>query len=134
MTKTFVLAHDIARTRAIEAVKTAPHGFAVQIKEPNRSLDQNAAQWPILQAFASQLLWPVNGQMIKMSDEEWKDVLSAAFKRESARIAMGVDGGVVMLGKRTSKFTKKEFSEWLEFLHAIAADRGVVVYSDERAA
>ncbi|MFZ6727371.1 recombination protein NinB [Undibacterium sp. MH2W] len=134
MIKTFVLAHDIARSRAIEAVKAAPHGFAVQIKEPNRSLDQNAAQWPILQAFASQLLWPVNGQMVKMSDEEWKDVLSAAFKRESARIATGIDGGVVMLGKRTSKFTKKEFSEWLEFLHAIAADRGVVVYPDERAA
>lgn len=134
MTKTFILAHDIARTRAIEAVKTAADGYVVQIKEPTRSLDQNAAQWPILQAFSRQLLWPVNGEKVKMSEEEWKDVLSAAFKRETARLAMGIDGGVVMLGKRTSKFTKKEFSEWLEFLHSVAADRGVTVYVDERAA
>ena len=134
MTKTFVLAHDIARSRAIEAVKSAPHGLVVQIKEPTRTLDQNAAQWPILEAFADQLLWPVNGEKVKMSKEEWKDVLSAAFKRETARLAMGIDGGVVMLGKRTSKFTKKEFSEWMEFLHSVAADRGVTVYVDERAA
>ena len=37
-------------------------------------------------------------------------------------------GGVVMLGKRTSKFGKKKFSEWIEFLHAEAAEQGVVVY------
>lgn len=130
MTKTFILAHDIARSRAIEAVKSAPHGLVVQIKEPTRTLDQNAAQWPILEAFADQLLWPVNGEKVKMSKEEWKDVLSAAFKRETARLAMGIDGGVVMLGKRTSKFTKKEFSEWMEFLHSVAAARGVTVYGE----
>jgi len=130
MTKTFVLAHDIARSRAIEAVKSAPHGLVVQIKEPTRTLDQNAAQWPILEAFADQLLWPVNGEKVKMSKEEWKDVLSAAFKRETARLAMGIDGGVVMLGKHTSKFTKKEFSEWMEFLHSVAAARGVTVYGE----
>lgn len=130
MTKTFVLAHDIARSRAIEAVKSAPHGLVVQIKEPTRTLDQNAAQWPILEAFADQLLWPVNGEKVKMSKEEWKDVLSAAFKRETARLAMGIDGGVVMLGKHTSKFTKKEFSEWMEFLHSVAAARDVTVYGE----
>jgi hypothetical protein len=38
---------------------------------------------------------------------------------------MGLDGGVVMLGRRTSKFTKAQFSEWIEFLYATAAARGV---------
>jgi hypothetical protein len=112
-------------------VQTTPDGYAVTIQEANRSLDQNAAQWPILEAFSAQLLWPVNGQMVKMTAEEWKDVLTAAFQRETARLAMGLDGGVVMLGQRTSKFGKKKFSEWLEFLHAVAAQRGVVVYQDE---
>jgi hypothetical protein len=32
---------------------------------------------------------------------------------------------VVMLGQRTSKFKKDKFSEWLEFLYATAALRGV---------
>ena len=63
--------------------------------------------------------------MVKMDEDDWKDVLSAAFKGETVRLAMGLNGGVVLLGQRTSKFTKAQFSEWIEFLYATAADRGV---------
>lgn len=129
----FVLSHQIARQRAIEAVREAPEGFVVRVTEPNRNLEQNAAQWPILEAFSRQLQWPVNGQMVQMSAEEWKDVLTAAFRQETARIAMGLTGGVVMLGARTSKMGKREFSEWLDFLHSVAADRGVDI-GERRAA
>jgi hypothetical protein len=128
----FVLgAHPAARGRALEAVRTAPEGDCVTVGPPTRNLEQNAAQWPILGAFSRQLQWPVNGQMVYMTDEEWKDVLTAAFKRETVRLAMAFDGpGVVMLGQRTSKFLKPKFSEWLEFLHAAAALKGVVVYPE----
>lgn len=95
----------------------------------SRNLSQNAAQWPILDAFGEQLLWPVNGELTKMTPEEWKDVLTAAFEKEIPRLAAQIEGGgVVMLGKRTSQFSKKRFSDWLEYLHAVAAMRGVVVY------
>ena len=128
MTKrVFRLADNVVRQRAIDAVKDAPADYVVEIKERTRSLDQNAAQWPILEAFSRQLLWPVNGQMVQMSPEEWKDVLTAAFKNETSRLAMGLNGGVVMLGMRTREMTKKQFSEWLEFLHHVAADREVDV-------
>lgn len=128
----FILVHDRARELAVDAVQNAPHGLCVVIKEADRTLEQNAAQWPILSAFSKQLVWPVNGQMVKMTPDEWKDVLSAAFEGDTnPRLAMGLNGGVVMLGKRTSKFGKAKFSEYLEFLHAVAADRGVVVYPDE---
>lgn len=130
----FILAHDVARDAAVRAVQSAPDGYAVIVQERNRTLDQNAAQWPILQAFSKKLEWPVNGRMVKLTDWEWKDILTAAFRNETARLAMGLDGGVVMLGQRTREFGKKEFSEWLEFLHATAADRGVVVYPEARAA
>lgn len=109
----------------MEAVRTSPDGFAVTISEPTRGLTQNAAQWPILQAFAEQLQWPVNGSMCKITADEWKDVLSAAFRRETVRIAQGLDGGMVMLGMRTRDMGKREFSEWLDFLHATAAARGI---------
>lgn len=94
--RTFILAHDVARANAIDAVRKAPEGYAVLIQERTRTLDQNAAQWPILQAFSDQLLWPVNGQMVKLSDQEWKDILTAAFEQENARLAMGLNGGVVI--------------------------------------
>lgn len=128
-------AHPQARGNALRAVQDAPEGFAITIGEPSRSLEQNAAQWPILEAFSAQLEWPVNGRMVNMTADEWKDVLTAAFERESVRLAMAIDGpGVVMLGTRTSQMGKRRFSEWLEFLHATAAARGVVVYPEERQA
>ncbi len=125
MKRTFILSHSTARSNAAKAVQDAPEGFAVTISEPTRNLDQNAAQWPILQSFSDQLQWPVNGRMEWISPDEWKDVLTCAFKRETVRVAMGLDGGMVMLGRRTSKFSKAEFSDWLEFLNATAALRDV---------
>lgn len=121
----FILATPIARANAVQAVKTAPDGQKVTIAEAGRTLDQNAAQWPILGAFSKQLTWPINGAMVKMDEKDWKDVMTAAFHGETVRIAQGLNGGVVMLGQRTSKFGKAKFSEYLEFLHATAALRGV---------
>jgi len=133
MKRVFIMAHATARSNAIQAVQDAPEGYSVTVSEPTRNLDQNAAQWPILQAFADQLQWPINGRMEWMTPEEWKDVLTCAFKRESVRVAMGMDGGMVMLGQRTSKFSKREFGEWLEFLSATAVARDVDVHYFEAA-
>ena len=125
MKQTYRLVHAEARRRALDGVRDAPEGWVVTVGEPSRSLEQNAAQWPILQAFSNQLQWPVNGRMETLSPDEFKDVLSAAFNQETVRLAMGLSGGVVMLGARTSQMSKARFSEWLEFLHSVAADRGV---------
>jgi hypothetical protein len=117
--------HDTARKRALADVACAPAGYVVTIAEPARNLDQNAAMWPILQEFSEQLQWPVNGALCRLTPEEWKDILSSAFRRETARVAQGLDGGMVLLGQRTSRFSRREFSEFLDFLHATAAARGV---------
>lgn len=122
-----ILSSPEVRMRAVAAIQSAPTGYVVKISPPTRSLEQNAAQWPILEAFSHQLMWPVNGQMVRMEPEEWKDVLTAAFHNQTARLAMGLDGGVVMLGLRTSEMLKDKFSEWLDFLNAVAADRGVIL-------
>jgi len=101
--------------------------WLLTIRPETRSEAQNRLMWPILSAFSQQLLWPVNGRMVTMEPHEWKDVLTAAWGKEAVRLAMGLDGGVVMLGKRTSRFTKAQFSEFVEFLYATAADREVAV-------
>lgn len=99
--------------------------WVLTLRLETRTQAQNRLMWPLLTEFSKQLLWPVDGRMTKMEPEEWKDVLTAAFKGESVRLAMGLNGGVVLLGQRTSKFTKPQFAEWIEFLYATAADRGV---------
>lgn len=107
--------------------------FEVEVKPERRNSEQNALLWVWLTAFSQQLQWPVNGAMVKLSPDEWKDILSAAFKRESQRVAMGLDGGMVMLGLRTSKMNKRDFAEFMEFVMATAAARGVEVDQVEEA-
>jgi len=125
MNRLFILSIPEARQRAMECVKEAPEGYVVKVSQPTRNLEQNAAQWPILECFAKQKQWPINGNLEWMTKEEWKDVLTAAFEKESIRLAASMNGGVVMLGSRTSKYGKKKFSEWLEFLNAAAVELNV---------
>jgi hypothetical protein len=109
----------------LSAVMQAGSVWILSIKLETRTQSQNRLMWPLLTEFSKQLVWPVNGAMVKMTPDEWKDVLTAAWAGEAIRLAMGINGGVVMLGQRTSKFTKKQFGEWIEFLYATAADRDV---------
>lgn len=120
--KIFYLTHGQARANAVIAVNQAPDGCKVEITPPARSKDANAAQWPLLRALSRQKKWAVNGEMTYMTPDEWKDVLTPAFEAETFRLAAGYSGGVVMLGRRTSKFGKKKFSEWIEFLKCVCAN------------
>lgn len=94
--------------------------------EERRNNEQNKVQWPILQAWAEQKQWPINGVMSSLTAEEFKDILTAAFEGEtSPRIAPGLKGGMVMLGRRTSRYGKKRFSEWLDWLNAASYHAGI---------
>jgi hypothetical protein len=117
--RTFHLVHAEARRRAVEAVQQAPEGFAVTVEEPKRNLSQNALMWTLLSDVAEQVEW--HGQ--KLSPENWKDMCSAALKAQ--RVVPGIDGGFVVLGARTSRMTKSEMSEMIEFIYAFGAQHGV---------
>lgn len=136
--KTFILRSQSVLDYLIEYLRgialSETHPMAVRIGDVNRTLEQNAAQWPLLEAIAKQLQWPVDGEMCWLTSDEFKDILTAGFKGEKLRLAKGVNGGVVMLGLRTSKMGKQEFSEWLEFLHWFCADRGVNIERERKAA
>ncbi len=115
----FILAHTQARSNAIEAVKQAPDGFWVEVKQPTRSLDQNAKLWVLLGELSEQVIW--HGQ--KLTAENWKDVLTAGLKRQ--QVVPGIDGGFVVLGTSTRRMTKGEMAELIEFIHAFGAQQGV---------
>ena len=131
MKQTYIVAHPIARQRAIDAVKQAPDGFVITVAEATRSLEQNAAQWPYLAGFAAQKQLCINGSMEWATDEDWKDTLTGVYRGEM-RMAM-FDGRVIMLPQRTSKMGKKVFGDWMEFLIAMAAQSGVEpIYKSEK--
>lgn len=108
-----------SRERAIEAIKQAQDGFVVEIKPQTRNLEQNAALWAKLTDISQQVDWYGN----RLTEEEWKDVFSAALRKQ--KVVPGIDGGFVVCGQRTSKMTKSEFSEMLELITAFGIERGV---------
>lgn len=115
----FVLAHDVARSRAIEAVRTAPEGWYVEVKAPTRTLLQNARMWAMLTDISRQVDW--YGQ--KLTTEEWKDVFSAALNQQ--KVIPGVNGGFVVCATRTSQMTKREMGDMMELMGAFGAEHDV---------
>lgn len=122
MKRPFIITNETVRANLITHILNLPLGSGVNTDtETSRSLEQNAAQWPILQAFSKQLKWSVNGELTQLSSDEYKDILTAAFEKETnPRLASGFDSGVVMLGRRTRHYSKEKFAEWLTFLNAAA--------------
>jgi hypothetical protein len=118
--KFFVLSHPEARRRAMACVADAPEGYTVTVKPATRSGEQNAKLWALLGELAAQVNW--HGQ--RLTDAEWKDVLTAGLKRQ--KVVPGIDGGFVVLGSSTSRMTKPELSELIELIYAFGAQQGVV--------
>lgn len=95
------------------------HTLSLEVKAETRSTEQSRLMWSCLNDLSRQIDW--HGQ--KLDPEAWKDMATAALKRQ--RVVPGIDGGFVVLGARTSKMTKAEMSELIDFLMAFGDDKGV---------
>ena len=84
-----------------------------------RSNEQNAKMWPMLTDIAAQVNW----YDLPLTKEDWKDLATADF--EGQRIIPALGGGFMSLGARTSKYNKAKMSEFIEYLYAFGAEKGV---------
>lgn len=97
-----------------------PLEVVVREYEPRRSTDANAMMWGLLTDVSRQVEW--HGQ--RLAAEDWKEMFSAALRRQ--RVVPAIDGqGFVVLGQRTSRMSKSEFSDLLELILAFGAEREV---------
>lgn len=117
---TFILAHDLARERALQAVKTAPQGYVVTVDEPTRTKEQNALLWPLLDEISEQVIW--HGS--KLTATDWKEIFSATLYGQKSVPNLDKTGFII-LGRRTSKMSKKDFSELLDLITAFAVEHNV---------
>jgi hypothetical protein len=108
------------RDKIARWARHVPLHTTVEFRAPRRSNDQNALMWSLLSQISKQVDW--YGQ--KLSNEDWKDVLTASLRR--TRVVPGIDAGTfVPLGMRTSQMTKEEISELLELIYAFGSERNV---------
>lgn len=114
----FVLVHKEARRRAEQAVREAPEGWVVTVKEPTRSGEQNARLHVMLTEIAATRSWAGK----RREAEVWKRLLTASWLRargESVEVLPALDGhGVDVVFRRTSSLTKREAGELMDFIEA----------------
>ena len=105
----------------------AGHRLTLEIRPEKRSDAQNRRLWSMLTDVSQQVDW--HGH--RLTPDEWKDVFTAALKKQKA--VPGIDGGFVVCGQRTSKMTKAEMSELQTLMEAFGAQHGVVfrVWGDD---
>lgn len=92
--------------------------------DATRTPEQNAKLWPLLRDVAHQLQWPVNGIKTFLTEDDWKDIFTAALTKHH-RITAGIDGGFVILGMRTHKMKANEMSDLIELIYAFGANHDV---------
>jgi NinB protein len=98
------------------------------MSEPKtRSWQQNKRLWAMLTDVSRQVNW--HGQ--RLTKEEWKDVFTAALKRQ--KVVPGIDGGFVVLGSSTSRMTMAEMGDLITLMEAFGAQQGVKFTAPEYA-
>lgn len=103
----------------LKSALMAGHRMVLEVKPSTRSLEQNARLWAMLSDISRQVDW--YGR--KLTPDEWKNVFSAALKKQE--VVPGIDGGFVVLGLSTSKMTKAEMCDLMELMNAFGAERNV---------
>lgn len=120
MKKLFILVHDVARLRAMEAVNEAPDGYAVRISPPTRNLEQNAKFHAICGDLAAKL--PYAGK--KRTLEQWKFLLISGHSvatKEETEIIPGLEGEFLNLRESSAKMTVARMSSLIEYSVAYCA-------------
>lgn len=103
----------------LKSALMAGHRMVLEVKPSTRSLEQNARLWSLLTDISRQVDW--YGR--KLTPDEWKNVFSAALKKQE--VVLGIDGGFVVLGLSTSKMTKAEMCDLQTLIEAFGAERNV---------
>ncbi len=134
MKQQFILAHDVARQRAIRAVQEAPAGFAVTLAEPRRNLDQNAKFHAICSDIArSGIEWAGK----RRTAGQWKVLLvsgHAVATKEGAEMVPGLEGEFVNVRESTALMSVKRSASLIEYTLAFCAMSDVRLSEPERQA
>jgi hypothetical protein len=128
MSRALIQIHgDDDRKRAVEWVQKAPLETVIEFRRARRSTPQNDRMWAMLTDIAEQKT--LHGNHYK--PDQWKVIFMQALGHEMG-IAPTLDGSTWFpLGYSSSKLTKSEMSDLMEFMSAWGAENGVTFNDGE---
>ena len=119
MTQTVWLRGEHQRRLAHQLIDKAPLDAVVKVSAAKRSDDQNAKMWAMLSDVSRA---KPEGRM--HIPEVWKCIFMAALGHE-VKFEMGLDNQPFPIGFRTSRLTKPEMSDLIEFIYAYASNHNI---------
>lgn len=120
----FFLVNESIRSNCTESIRQlelkSKNPFEITIKEATRKAVQNAKMWAMLGDISKQVEWHGHS----LTQDEWKDVLSASLFEETTVPAVS-GRKMVLLGKATSKFTVSQMTDMIEFMYMFGTQESV---------
>ena len=108
-----------SRAMAKRLIDAAPWGAVLNIREATRTNEQNAKMHVMLGIISRHRPMGWN----KPTDA-WKAIFMRAMGQE-IQMEQGLDGEYFPLGYRSSKMTKQQMSDMIEFMNAFAAEHNI---------
>lgn len=119
MSQTVILRGLEQRALACQIIAKAPQDAVVTIKEGTRTTDQNSLLWSVLSQVSR-----AKPEGRRHPPEVWKNLFMHAFGY-AVQFEMGLNGQPFPTGFRSSRLTKSQFSELMEFIFSWCAEKGV---------
>ena len=107
------------RATAKKLIDAAPDRSIVNIRPETRSGEQNAMLWSLLSAVSRA---KPDGR--QHTPDVWKCLFMQACGH-AVQFEVGLDGAPFPLGFRSSRMTKEQMSDLIEFIFAWCAEKGV---------
>jgi hypothetical protein len=108
------------RDLAKQMIDRAPVDAVVKVSAPGRTLSQNDKLWALLSDLSRA---KPDGRM--HTPEMWKALTMHACGH-AVQFENGLDGQPFPTGFRSSRLTKQQMSDLIEFIYAYGSERGVV--------
>lgn len=122
--QTLILGNPVARAAAKRLIDLAPEGAVVNIREATRNADQNAKMWAMLSDISR-----TKPEGRRLTPDDWKAVFMNACGWE-VQFIEGLDGRPFPQGFRSSRLTKRQMADLINFIASYGARHGVI-WSDE---
>jgi len=118
--QTIILSSRNAVIKARQLLVQAPINSVVNITAPRRTNDQNARFWALLSDVSRS---KPGGR--SMTPERWKAVFMQSFGHQ-VQFENDLDGRPFPVGHSSSRLSKQDMSDMMEFISAWGSENGVV--------
>lgn len=119
-----ILAGSDQRNLAQSLVSQAPPGSIVSIDPPKRSISQNALLWAMLSDLSRQ-----RPEGREYTPDVWKGLVMHACGHEIQWLP-GLSGQPFPAGFRSSRLTKAQFADLIDWIGAYGAEHGVTFHTN----